>query len=295
MISTNHNPSSICSAWCASFIEVYPANTLSIFFIIRPLHCGGYQGFGPRTWPSIAQIFQRLEVTREENSCHDCKNSFAAFVHYIIRLPFASTTSHEIHVTICKQGKYKRDYAVHTRYNYAMQQERGRRHSRAQHLRGVFGPWWAIVNGIWALLSSADTLVGHYASVAARAKWDAAWIAPKWGWKAWLVGFCVITTVFGIEASYQFCKKWERDHYVPPELAIDIKELCVQPLIHFEQKQLRDWLTRWKIGASVADTMKPLLESGRQSVRTFSPLVVRSVCPLRCLCASEVNSRLFAT
>jgi len=155
-----------------------------------------------------------------------------------------------------------------------MQQERGRRHSRAQHLRGVFGPWWAIVNGIWALLSSADTLVGHYASVAARAKWDAAWIAPKWGWKAWLVGFCVITTVFGIEASYQFCKKWERDHYVPPELAIDIKELCVQPLIHFEQKQLRDWLTRWKIGASVADTMKPLLESGDdKALEPFRPLL----------------------
>jgi len=74
---------------------------------------------------------------------------------------------------------------------------------RARHYKAIFGPWWAAVNGLWTLLSSAETLVGHYASVDFKMAWDAAWIAPKWGWKVWIIGVAVSTAIFAVEYSYR--------------------------------------------------------------------------------------------
>src|SRR5258708_761282 len=82
-------------------------------------------------------------------------------------------------------------------------------HTRSEHYRAIFGPWWATVNALWALLSSADTLVGKYGSEEFKKAWDASWVAPRWGWKVWLIGLAIITAIFAIEYSYRHIKKHE--------------------------------------------------------------------------------------
>ena len=82
-------------------------------------------------------------------------------------------------------------------------------HNRFAHLKGVFGPWWVAVNGVWALLSSADVIVTHYAPESFRAAWDAEWIAPKWGWSVWAIGFLIITAASAFEYSFRYIRKHE--------------------------------------------------------------------------------------
>jgi hypothetical protein len=76
-------------------------------------------------------------------------------------------------------------------------------HARGEHYKAIFGPWWAIVNGLWTLLSSADTLVGKYGSDTFKKTWEAAWIAPKWGWKVWVIGILASTVIFAVEYSFR--------------------------------------------------------------------------------------------
>src|ERR1700691_1498092 len=84
-------------------------------------------------------------------------------------------------------------------------------HTRAGHYKAIFGPWWAVLNGLWTLLSSADTLVGKYGSDDFKKTWDAAWITPKWGWKVWAIGVSVSTAIFAIEYSFRHIKKHEME------------------------------------------------------------------------------------
>jgi hypothetical protein len=83
-------------------------------------------------------------------------------------------------------------------------------HTRYLHFRGIFGPWWAAVNALWALVSSADLLVSKYGSTNVKQAWEMAWIAPKWGWRTWIVGFLLITFVFTFEYSFKRIKKHEQ-------------------------------------------------------------------------------------
>lgn len=84
-------------------------------------------------------------------------------------------------------------------------------HTRPQHYRAIFGPWWGAVNLLWFLLSSADTLVGKYGAPEFKQAWDASWVAPRWGWGVWVIGVAVITAIFAVEYSYRYIKKHEKD------------------------------------------------------------------------------------
>jgi hypothetical protein len=81
------------------------------------------------------------------------------------------------------------------------------KYNRGNHFKTLFFPWWTAVNGLWALLCSGDVIVSHWASDAFKAKWDAAWIAPKFGWRVWLYGAIVLTLVFVFEVSFRCVKK----------------------------------------------------------------------------------------
>jgi hypothetical protein len=52
-------------------------------------------------------------------------------------------------------------------------------------------------------------LVNHYASKPLQDSWNAAWIAPKWGWRVWGLGVTVSTAVFAIEYSYRRIRQEE--------------------------------------------------------------------------------------
>jgi len=62
---------------------------------------------------------------------------------------------------------------------------------------------------LWSLISSADTLVGKYGSDSFKKAWDAEWIAPKWGWKVWIIGLLIITVVFMFEFTFRESSKRE--------------------------------------------------------------------------------------
>ncbi|HXM61484.1 MAG TPA: hypothetical protein VN950_11580 [Terriglobales bacterium] len=79
--------------------------------------------------------------------------------------------------------------------------------TRGEHYKAIFGPWWAVVNGLWALLSSADTLVAKYGSVEFKKTWDEAWITPKWGWKIWAIGLLASTVLFALEYSFRHTRR----------------------------------------------------------------------------------------
>src|ERR1700683_1865750 len=82
-------------------------------------------------------------------------------------------------------------------------------YTRKEHYKAIFGPWWAMLNGLWSILSSADTLVGKYGSDGLRRAWDASWVAPRWGWKIWAAGVAVTTAIFAIELSFRRITKHE--------------------------------------------------------------------------------------
>jgi len=82
-------------------------------------------------------------------------------------------------------------------------------HSRYKHFTSVFGIWWGAVMGLWTALCSADTLVGKYASEHSKKIWEAAWLAPKWGWEIWGFGALFITVAFIFEISFREVRKSE--------------------------------------------------------------------------------------
>jgi hypothetical protein len=83
------------------------------------------------------------------------------------------------------------------------------KHSRSKHLKGVFGPWWAVVSALWASISAADTLVGKYGSASTQAAWNMYWKVPKWGWEVWAIGALLITCAFLFEFSFRLHKNYE--------------------------------------------------------------------------------------
>jgi len=63
------------------------------------------------------------------------------------------------------------------------------------------------MSAVWTAISSADTIVAHYASDDFRKTWDAQWLTPKWGWKAWGIGLAIITLIFVLEYSLKKIKE----------------------------------------------------------------------------------------
>jgi hypothetical protein len=136
------------------------------------------------------------------------------------------------------------------------------KHTRFTHLKGVFGPWWIAVNGLWTLASSADVLVGHYASASFKAAWDAAWIAPKWGWTVWVIGFLLITVGSAFEYSFRYIRQHEnesaqRETHLQTELA----EYAA------ENKRLAT------LSQATADPFLSLLEKRRKLEAELQPLL----------------------
>ena len=80
-------------------------------------------------------------------------------------------------------------------------------HTRRYHAKEIFVTWWALMYG----LCSADVLIAHYAPVTLKAKWDAAWLAPKWGWRTTLIGFGLLTIGLIFEKSFRMVRKARND------------------------------------------------------------------------------------
>jgi hypothetical protein len=147
-------------------------------------------------------------VPRDQDSCHDRQHMFASFVHsgmIDVRFMFVYAAITGTRVTLRKQVEYSQDVAFDTGGNVRIPVM----HTRRKYYRAIFGRWWGIVNGLWTLLSSVETLVDHYASKAFQESWNAAWIAPKWGWRVWGLGVVASTAVFAIEYSYRCIRQEE--------------------------------------------------------------------------------------
>ncbi len=83
---------------------------------------------------------------------------------------------------------------------------------RFKHAYSLGAGWWAVLVGAWTLLSSADTLIGKLGTTDFKAKWDALWLLPTWGWRTWLLGICVITVIVIFERSYRLAHTLKRQH-----------------------------------------------------------------------------------
>src|ERR1017187_1237393 len=46
-----------------------------------PLNRSSDQRLGPRTWPAVKEIISRLQVTRHQDSRHNCQHALASLVH----------------------------------------------------------------------------------------------------------------------------------------------------------------------------------------------------------------------
>lgn len=76
--------------------------------------------------------------------------------------------------------------------------------TRATFARKVFAAWWwAIFTVVWTIFSSADTLIGKYATQSFQDSWKASWVHPRWGWEAWIIGLLVITAGAIFEGGYR--------------------------------------------------------------------------------------------
>jgi hypothetical protein len=74
---------------------------------------------------------------------------------------------------------------------------------RLDHAKQIFVTWWSLIYGVmWGFLCSADVIVAHYASSSFKAKWNAEWLAPKWGWRTTLIGFGILTVGLVFEKSF---------------------------------------------------------------------------------------------
>src|ERR1700691_3057327 len=97
-------------------------------------------------------------------------------------------------------------------------------YNRWQHLKGIFNIWWLAVNGAWLLVSSADTLVGKFATPAFKNYWDSQFVTPKWGWKVWIIGFAVLTMAYVFEFSYRLVKRHAGPSKESPRLYLEYSE-----------------------------------------------------------------------
>ena len=74
---------------------------------------------------------------------------------------------------------------------------------RVKHVGHIANWWWAVMYGVWTLLCSFDVLVEHYGTDSFRVAYNNLWIAPKWGWKVWIIGLLAITVLAVLEGSYR--------------------------------------------------------------------------------------------
>jgi hypothetical protein len=97
---------------------------------------------------------------------------------------------------------------------------------RLKHLRAISGLWWFGVSALWTLLSIADVLVTHYGTDRFRTAWNAAWYLPRWGWRAWMIGFLVITVISIAEGSYRNAalRKEMTPNLVVPEVYLEYRD-----------------------------------------------------------------------
>jgi hypothetical protein len=96
---------------------------------------------------------------------------------------------------------------------------------------------------IWSIISSADTLVSKYGSTEFKEVWDKEWIAPKWGWKVWIIGALIITVAFMFEFTFRVIRKREteletelkkeKDKNQRPEYQGRIEEALLGPASYF--------------------------------------------------------------
>lgn len=76
--------------------------------------------------------------------------------------------------------------------------------TRARHVFHIARWWWALIyTGAWSAISIAETMVAHYGSDTVKAAYNRAWLAPRWGWKVWIIGILVITLFCIVEGSYR--------------------------------------------------------------------------------------------
>lgn len=90
--------------------------------------------------------------------------------------------------------------------------------ARASHVGQIARSWWAMIYGlVWSALCSVDVLVGHYGTDSFKTAYNSAWIAPKWGWKVWIIGLLVITVLVIVEGSFRDAREREAGHAIANE------------------------------------------------------------------------------
>jgi hypothetical protein len=99
--------------------------------------------------------------------------------------------------------------------------------SRLRYLKQSFRQWQRTILVIWAVISAADTLIGHYGTPRGKEVWDRLWLLPQLGWRNWLLGFLLLTLIFLFENSFRTARDLRKDlekaleRHSGPEFTLD--------------------------------------------------------------------------
>jgi hypothetical protein len=107
--------------------------------------------------------------------------------------------------------------------------------------------WWAVLVAAWGLLSFSDTIVSRVASEDFQKTWAAWWVHPSWGWKTWLLGVCIITTIVIFEGSYRKARRQEQQHSSELKAAIAAKDSAFSQMV-IEKDEAYGAIVRMKDG-----------------------------------------------